>query len=428
MLKRRFVTVAAAFAVFLGGSSAAALAGAPGAGAVVAVRNATAHPGVTKNTITLGVLTALSGPAASSFGQPVLQGAQAAVNVVNKNGGIFGRKIKLISADDGSTPTTALTAVKSLISKGAFAILSGSNVFFGGYRDTVQEGIPVCGVGLDGPEWGTSKNYNLFDPWGSVALGYPTFTTAGKYFKSLGVTKLAIVGYSNAPASKGNASALGASAEAAGIQVPIKDLDQPIGSTDYTSLALEMKQDGVNGIATEIVTASNVAIMKALKAQGVNLKGTWFQGAYSQDTLETPSALAAFTGIDAVGQFQNADLKTPATKAMMAALATTGYHKPNPEEGQSFGYFPALACIKGLQVAGKNPTWGSFIKNLRKVKGFTSGGLVAPVDFDKFAYYDPSAGGNCVWVSVLTNGAWKPLNKHPEFCGKRIPGTSNSST
>ena len=284
-------------------------------------------------------------------------------------------------------------------------------------------GIPVTGVALDGPEWGDPQYYNLFDAFGSPATNFPANTMTGAYFKHYGVTKLATVSIGASPSSTGNAKAIAESAEKAGIKVPIQDSIAATDS-DFTSLALEMKSQGVNGIATEITTNQNVAIMGDVKTQGIDLKGTWFQGLYSQAILDDPASATAMEGTNSVAQFQPEDIKNDATKTFMSALKTVGYNKPNPIEGQTFGYFTALAAIEGLRVAGKNPTWGSFITNLRKVTNFTAGGLVAPVTFAKFGYTDPASGGNCIWTTTLSGGAWKPVQP-AKYCGKLIPGTGS---
>ncbi len=57
-------------------------------------------PGVTDSTITLGVLTDLSGVFAV-LGKTVTQGAQLYFDKLNKDGGICGRQIKLLVKDDG---------------------------------------------------------------------------------------------------------------------------------------------------------------------------------------------------------------------------------------------------------------------------------------------------------------------------------------
>src|ERR1700750_1531545 len=56
-------------------------------------------------TITLGILTPLTGPVASSFGQATIQGAQARIELANAHhelpGGVT---VKLVSVDEGARP------------------------------------------------------------------------------------------------------------------------------------------------------------------------------------------------------------------------------------------------------------------------------------------------------------------------------------
>ena len=51
-------------------------------------------PGVTANTITLGLITELTGPGASGTG--MVRSAEARIDQQNAEGGVYGRKIKLI--------------------------------------------------------------------------------------------------------------------------------------------------------------------------------------------------------------------------------------------------------------------------------------------------------------------------------------------
>src|SRR5579862_8177763 len=61
--------------------------------------NASSHPGVTAKTIKIGLITSITGPASSSFGQNTVNGALAAIQQVNAHGGINGRKLSLVTAD-----------------------------------------------------------------------------------------------------------------------------------------------------------------------------------------------------------------------------------------------------------------------------------------------------------------------------------------
>lgn len=82
----------------------------------VALHSGVAHgaPGVTGNTILLGESAAFSGPAAK-LGAAMREGATAYFNEINRQGGVYGRQIKLVSLDDGYEPDRAVANTRTLI-------------------------------------------------------------------------------------------------------------------------------------------------------------------------------------------------------------------------------------------------------------------------------------------------------------------------
>lgn len=66
------------------------------------------------NTIKIGAILPLTGNVAY-WGQPVGKGMEFAVNEINENGGIDGRKIKLIIEDSKGDPTEAVSALNKLL-------------------------------------------------------------------------------------------------------------------------------------------------------------------------------------------------------------------------------------------------------------------------------------------------------------------------
>ena len=81
---------------------------------------AAAESGVTDQKILLGQSAAFSGPAAQ-LGIQLNAGAKAYFDQVNQQGGVFGRKIEIITADDKYEPDLAAANTKKLIEE--------SNVF-----------------------------------------------------------------------------------------------------------------------------------------------------------------------------------------------------------------------------------------------------------------------------------------------------------
>ena len=73
-----------------------------------------ADPGVTDTEVTIGSCAALEGPASFLGTQSVL-GAKVHLSAVNDTGGVHGRKIQLVSRNDGYEPDKAIACVNQLI-------------------------------------------------------------------------------------------------------------------------------------------------------------------------------------------------------------------------------------------------------------------------------------------------------------------------
>lgn len=65
-------------------------------------------------TVTIGESTTLSGSIAS-LGQTGLQGVQLAAADINAQGGLLGKQIKVVSADDAATPATGVSNVRTML-------------------------------------------------------------------------------------------------------------------------------------------------------------------------------------------------------------------------------------------------------------------------------------------------------------------------
>jgi len=84
-----------------------------------------AENGVYPDKIVIGSFQALSGPVAP-IGISMRKGMDAYFNWVNANGGINGRKIEFIVADDAFNPSKTVVEVKRLVEQDkVFAIVGG---------------------------------------------------------------------------------------------------------------------------------------------------------------------------------------------------------------------------------------------------------------------------------------------------------------
>ena len=80
--------------------------------------------GVTKDEITLGSIQDLSGPLAG-FGKQARLGMMLAVDEINEQGGLNGRKIKLLVEDDGYDPKKSVLAAQKLVNQDKIFMMVG---------------------------------------------------------------------------------------------------------------------------------------------------------------------------------------------------------------------------------------------------------------------------------------------------------------
>ena len=82
-----------------------------------------AEPGIDAERILFGQSAALTGPA-SGLGQAMRAGIEAAFHEANRNGGVHGRRLELISLDDGYEPEAAIENMRTLINdREVFALI-----------------------------------------------------------------------------------------------------------------------------------------------------------------------------------------------------------------------------------------------------------------------------------------------------------------
>jgi branched-chain amino acid transport system substrate-binding protein len=79
-----------------------------------------------KGPLKIGVIVPLSGPSGPN-GKEVLNAIQVEASAWNKAGGVDGRKIEVLSADDKSTPADGVTAANQLVGKHVDVVMGGWN-------------------------------------------------------------------------------------------------------------------------------------------------------------------------------------------------------------------------------------------------------------------------------------------------------------
>ncbi|MET9088838.1 ABC transporter substrate-binding protein [Streptomyces sp. NPDC004237] len=371
-------------------------------------------------TIKLGVLTDLTGPAASAF-KSTEQGIKAYVEAANQAGGIAGHKIQYVVRDTASTPTGALTAAQKLVQNDhVFAVVEVSSNFYGAEPYLLKQGVPVVGGGFDGPEWTDSKNTNLFSVIGTFDLDGVS-TTVGDYMKSRGATSCGSIGYGSSKASQRGARNAVESCTAVGLKDGYLNDQVPYGTTDVGAIALAIKKAGVDAVYLPVVPNTAFALAAALKQLDVKLKSVMLTTGYGGDLLASKAAVQAAQGYEFGSAGLPIEANTPATRKFAKALAAVGVNG-DPSFAQQHAYMGMTAVAAGLKAAGPKPSHASFMTALRGIKSFDAEGLLAPskIDFSNFKQFAEGGGpAGCLYPVRLTGDKFVPVGGTP-ICGKKI--------
>jgi branched-chain amino acid transport system substrate-binding protein len=404
------------------GRIAAALAA--GGASLLPVALLTTEASAAPAPITIAYVTDLTGPgAAENSTSPA--GFDARIALQNAMGGVHGHKLVPLVIDDQTSPSQIATAVQEADSK-AFGIVSQSPLFFLAAKYPNQQGVPVTGSYDDGPEWGTHPYTNMFaSDEGSVNPKYPVNTQIGDFLKSHGGTVLGAYGYGVSPSSARAAVQNADSFKHAGGKVGVLDTSVPFGSVAFTSTALVAKQDHVNAIVPGMDSNSNYALAQALKQSGVKFKALFATG-YESDIING-TAWNAVQGDYFLSLFRPWSLPNAGTEQMQAAMEKYG-HLPKTQFanfGQDEAWAGADLMIKGLEMAGANPTRAAVIKDLRSLKSYNDNGML-PQTIDYATIFGHNLPKQCTWIMQAEKNGFKPVSSQP-FCGTDIPGTSTAN-
>jgi branched-chain amino acid transport system substrate-binding protein len=351
-----------------------------------------------------------------------MQGATARIDLQNDQGGVNGRHLALVTSDDGSTQTQAQTAVTELVSqKHVFGLLFVSGVTATAYKIAQRQGVPVVGAAVDGPEWGLQPNTNMFAVTGNQGpTGIAPTTVIPNLMKISGASNVASLGNGNEVASQIVAKEFTTAAQSAGLKVGYENYSIPLGAVDMTATALAMKQTGVDGFYAPMIETTVFALLSELHNEGDAMKAAVLATGYGQEIFSQPAAVQAAQGAIFSTAQAPVELKTSATQAEQQAFQKYEHYTGIPNLNWSYGWLSADLFIKGLQVAGQNPTRQSFISNLRGVSDWDGGGLLPTKSNFSLQTFGKFPATECSWFVRLQGNAFVAVNKGQPVCGKTL--------
>ncbi|OXN00541.1 urea ABC transporter substrate-binding protein [Bifidobacterium vansinderenii] len=220
------------------------------------------------STIKVGFVNSLSGTMAISE-KTVSDSLHMAVDEINADGGVLGKKIEVEQQDGKSEPATFAEKARTLIEKQCVAAV------FGGWTSSSRKAmLPVFeedNALLFYPLQyeGMEASPNIFY---SGAAPNQQIVPALDYLKEKGYKKLFLVGSDYVFPQTAN-RVVKAYAEGNGMQV-VGEEYTPMGSTDFTTIVNKLKFSGADAVVNTLNGDSNVAFFKEYKASGLTAETT----------------------------------------------------------------------------------------------------------------------------------------------------------
>jgi branched-chain amino acid transport system substrate-binding protein len=335
-----------------------------------------AEQGVTDTEILIGEVDPYTGPPAL-LGKAHTVGVQLAFAEANNAGGVNGRKLKLLTEDDGYVTARTLQGVRKLIEVDkVFALtgISGTGQSTAAMPILEKAGIPTIISVAPAPQQFEPPRKNVF--------------VIGQVYRE-GIKQLALYLAEKNPGKKwaivtqdddyGLVVREGFEAAAKDKKINVVfSADYKKGQTDFASEMLRLKESGAEVFLAGGIIAENVAMLKELE----KLNHKPVIGIFWPGRLEAVLKLAgpASDGIYAVDYVE--PLAGPAGKAFLAKAASVlpeGDVKAINRYSEA-GYATGRVFIEAIKRCGAGLTRDCLIAEIEKTKDFETG-VMAPISF-----------------------------------------------
>ena len=349
------------------------------------------EPGVSDDHVLFGQSAAFSGPA-QELGTEMRLGIRVAFHEANKNGGVYGRELELVSLDDAYEPEMAIANTLELINeRKVFALIGavGTPTSRSATPLTVEDGVPYIApftgaAFLRDPELTNVVNLR-------ASYFQETEEMVRQLVDDLGFTRVAVL-----------------------------HQDDSFGQAGYLGVRLALDRRGMEPVAIGVYPRNTTAVKTAVldlrdgEPEAVVLIGAYepvasviswalqlgMDPVFMTLSFVGSSALAEELGSDGIGVFvaqvvpSPNDDSIPVVASYMRALvdfAPAGV----PSYGSLEGYIAGRLAIAGLQECGADLTRECFLESLR-------GASVIDIDGFQLRYgRGDNQGSDSVFMTVI---------------------------
>lgn len=295
----------------------------------------------------------------------IITAAEAATITINNAGGVNGRKLELISCNDGNDPNTAGECARKAVSEGVVAVVGGFTTNGTAIVPVLEKAnIPwIGGPSLAAEELSSKVSFPLI-------AGAAGFAAIGARTVADECESTAMVLYDVPTAEK--AVGLINMGIASGGGKPAKHIKVPTTTTNFSAVA---KSAGESDCAIIGLPNDQIAALAAAgAAQGEDTRYYSVQGALNQQVLEQSNG--AMDGAVSAVNFKVAS--DPVWDEAKAASSEIDWSYPYVQN--TWAAYQVLVEGIGSQTEIDGP---GLLDALGKATNITAGDTIAPIDFTK---------------------------------------------
>ena len=346
--------------------------------AALSMLPARAEPGITKDTIKIGMFAPMTGTSAI-FGR-YTTGVRAYYNMINAQGGVNGRKIEVVLEDDACNPSTAVAAVKRLVEQeGVFAVHGGvcTASIMAVKKELQRENVPFMNLGAAGASLVDPIASNLFSPLPNTTVVAQTLVN---FAMSRPDTKrLAIISHPDDWGKSQLDPAIKLLKDKYHMDF-VENVTMDRGATDITPQILKLRAAKPDVALSFLYPTETAIFVRSAHKYGLDVPLLGCFGAPYEDTVhrvDDPAAtknLYIFHALGGASDGAKMSKWVDMIKKYGSADGTIGDYDLS-------GIGGAEVVVEALKKAGPDLTRQKFIDALNSIKDFDTGVLSAPISF-----------------------------------------------
>jgi branched-chain amino acid transport system substrate-binding protein len=360
--------------------------------------------GVSKGEIVIGSMQDLSGPIVA-FSKQLVAGMNMRVDEINAQGGIHGRKLKLVVEDHGYDPKKAVLATQKLVQKDKIFAMVGT---IG--TPTALPSMPILFEKNIPHLFPLTAAREMYEP-----LHRLKYSFAATYFDQMrsGVKHLVKLKGSKKVCTLYQDDDFGAEVMR-GAEAGLKDLNMALaekttykrGATDFSSQVARMKDAGCDLVVLGTIIRETLGTIGTARKLGWNVDFIGSSAAYTE--LIHKLGGPAMNGFYATNTINMPYMDDASKNVRDWANRYKEKYKEDPAVFSAYGYQVIDLFIQIADKAGPNLTTDSFVNTIEK---FTSPRDMFGSDAMSFTK-TKHLGSNRARLSQIVNGKWTPLTDY----------------